>query len=239
VSRVVTTDRALARDKLTSPRLKVLIAAPEYRGSSALRTQEEELRLVERRFRRAGATVTVLNSHVKAQAFSTALRDTHILHFVGHATHDPFVPGRSAIELSDGPITAMDLVDILKEGRGPSFVFINACSSGAEEPWSDGSSDLYGIASPFIRSGAYFVGARWPVHEIFATEFADIFYRSLLPSFGFRAWARWLAGRIIEGETLGTALTGARLALNRGPATLATWSAYVAYGDPTAKFVLR
>jgi len=239
VSRVVTTDRAFARDKLAASRLKVLIVAPQYRGSSVLRTQEEELRLVLRRFQRAGAAVTVLNGHVKAQSFSGAVRDTHILHFVGHATHDPFVPDRSALEFTDGPMTATDLSGIVKEGVGPSLVFINACSSGAEEPWSDGSNDLYGVASPFIRSGAFFVGARWPVHEIFATEFADIFYRSLLPSFGFRTWARWLAGRIIEGETLGTALATGRLALTRGPATLATWSAYVAYGDPTAKLVLR
>jgi hypothetical protein len=239
ITRTVITNQVKYRTPLGAPRLRVLIVAPHYRDTLTLSVQQAEVRSVAQRFLGSGARVSILQGPVTKREFLEELIQCDFLHFAGHATHDESAPNESALHLTSDQVTSADLAQALRDERGPHFVFINACSSGDDADWTEGANRLYGLASPFIQNGAYFVGARWPILEIFAAEFADAFYRELLPRFGVRIWLTWLSGGLIRGRTLGQAMASARQQLMRGEASLTTWSAYLAYGDPTAALMIQ
>jgi CHAT domain-containing protein len=76
-----------------------------------------------------------------------------------------------------------------------------------------------GLAEAFLRGGvANYIGTYWPVGDASASQFAQTFYRCLL-----------------EGQSLGTAVTRSRAAL----LDLASvdWADYIHYGSQD--FVLR
>lgn len=236
VGRLVLTDVMNAGPLLSTKRPRALIVAPRYASGTALRGTEREVNATAALFRRMDCEVVELSGNIAPEAVLAQIRCANLFHFVGHAGVDPERGGE--LDLGTSKISALSLHDALSDHR-LALAFVNACSSGTERPWINGGSQLYGLASPFIQRGAYFLGAQWPIQDLFACEFATVFYSEFLPVLRTGAWANWLGGKPVRGKSFGAAVRQARRQLFRDKPTLATWSAYVAYGDPSVYLSLE
>lgn len=138
-----------------------------------------------------------------------------IIHYSGHAKG-------GALVLADGELTAEE---IQKELRGQPFIFLNACSSAADEPLREASNmshPLQGLAQAFILGGASgVVGTLWPVFDVTSRQFAQTFYPLVLKS----------------GFSIGEALLQARLEMYQARPNDPLWASFVLVGDPTLKLV--
>ena len=111
--------------------------------------------------------------------------------------------------------------DLASLSQLPSLVFFNACeaarvrlASGRLKPTTELARGTISFAESFLAGGvANYLGTYWPVSDEGAKEFAETFYTGLL-----------------QGETLGTALTkGRKAVLDKD---LGDWANYVLYGSP-------
>jgi hypothetical protein len=115
---------------------------------------------------------------------ATALEvgDYDILHFAGHGLLDPDQPEESCLQLTDGPLTASDVLG-LRWRKPPSFVFNSACESGRAAPGrrlAGSGRQANGLPSAFLTVGVYgYAGYFWPVSEQGAAAFAQTFYQEL------------------------------------------------------------
>lgn len=146
-----------------------------------------------------------------------------IFHFCGHGE----IPGEGGFEsawrLSDGSISALDILEQGRDRRSlPRLVFSNACHTGvaSHENLSSlpGSSTLSeSLAEAFLSSGtSHFVGAVSDLLDESGQEFANAFYP-----------------KAIARDSLGNAIRQARLEVRsrKNEADL-VWAQYVLYGDP-------
>jgi tetratricopeptide (TPR) repeat protein len=121
---------------------------------------------------KVGAAATVA-------AMLSALRDTDIVHFQGHAEFVAADPLASALRLSGGKLTARDL---FHADRGRSgLVVLAACESavGAEHP----GDESLGLLRAFFFAGAQaVVGTFWRVPGRAAADLMRAFYAALLPA---------------------------------------------------------
>ncbi|HNT34674.1 MAG TPA: CHAT domain-containing protein, partial [bacterium] len=129
-------------------------------------------------------------------------------------------PERSGWRVEDGKWTALD-VRQMAESKAllPLIVFANACQSGRTEDWGK-EEHLYGLARAYLLAGVqHYIGTLWDILDVPGSEFAAVFYDSLL-----------------EGQTIGTAIREARrkMSQSHGEKSL-IWASYVLYGDPTAQ----
>jgi ligand-binding sensor domain-containing protein/CHAT domain-containing protein len=240
VGRLVTSDTLAAATDASTKTLRAAILAPAHVGQlPQLQQPEHEVRVVARAFRSWGARVEVLEPRSGREAVLAALRSVDFFHYAGHAHFDPQYPAASYLPLGSGEaLPAAELEGELGSQNLPlSLIFVNGCGSGQERAWVSGES-VFGLASPFLRRSAYFVGAQWPVQDAFSGEFSEVFYRALFPP-GSSLWWRWLRRRELAGATVGEALRIARTALSGRPYALPTWPAYVYYGDPSARLLLE
>ncbi|HMN61676.1 MAG TPA: CHAT domain-containing protein, partial [Anaerolinea sp.] len=117
-------------------------------------------------------------------AFRNALdgQDYDILHFTGHAQLDTTSPGESGLYLTDGRLSADDVMN-LGWAKPPYVIFNNACESGravAGRRLVDGEKHSNGLASAFLTCGVYaYIGYFWPVSDPGAALFSETFYRQL------------------------------------------------------------
>jgi tetratricopeptide (TPR) repeat protein len=140
--------------------------------------------------------------------------DFGLLHFACHNRFDP--ADGSTIRL-DSPFEPIQLnlagSDHSLASSTP-LIFINSCRTAGQVP---SYNHLDGWAAKFLRAGAgAFIGSLWAVSNDAAHEFALELYRKLQ-----------------SGDTLGQAVTSARLAAASDPGD-PTWLAYAVYGDPLA-----
>jgi CHAT domain-containing protein len=154
--------------------------------------------------------------------FLLSLRDYDIIHFAGHASHDPSSPDESCLVLSDGEIQAFEIARFIAS-RSPAVVFLNACWSAEELRDPDSYTPMMrGLGRTFLFAGvAAFLGYLVPVPDDSATRFAATFYESLA-----------------QGQTIGESVRRARIACrNSDNKQDLTWSSVLLYGDPAARTI--
>jgi CHAT domain-containing protein len=146
----------------------------------------------------------------------TDFRAFGIVHFATHTVVDYGKPDRSAIVLApgaeeeDGFLQAREIADLDLEGQ---VVFLSSCRS-ASGPVFRGEGVL-GLARAFFRAGARaVVGNLWPLRDEDAEAFMDEFSR-----------------RIASGQSLASALTGARRARIAAGASATAWAGIILVGD--------
>ncbi|QLQ06020.1 MAG: CHAT domain-containing protein [Anaerolineae bacterium] len=107
--------------------------------------------------------------------FLTAAAQARILHCSCHGTFDRHTPLQSALHLSDGCVTAADL---LAAGRLPmDLVFLSACESGRSEV--EGADELMGLVRAFLLGGTHaVVVSLWRVDELAARILVEQFYQA-------------------------------------------------------------
>ena len=148
-----------------------------------------------------------------------------ILHYAGHADFVESSPESSGLVLRDGRLTAADLLQL---DTAPQMIFLNACESGRLRG-PPGASALdarkstfaghVGVAEGFLLNGiSNFIGTYWPVDDIAALRFANVFYAGLL-----------------AGKPLSLAMREARQAAKS--VNPRDWANYLHFGDPL--YVLR
>jgi hypothetical protein len=173
------------RDPLVEDTIvKILVIANPTEDLSA--TEREIIRLKEVADEFSGLIQLDVLSHREATRarFRKMLKtgDYDILHFTGHAKMDVSVPEESAIYLSDGKISAEDVLT-LPWPTPPYLVFNNACESGrgvAGKRLAEGGKHANGLASAFLTAGVYaYIGYFWPVSDAGAALFSESFYKAL------------------------------------------------------------
>ena len=103
----------------------------------------------------------------------------HILHFGGHAAHDP-ASSKGSLFLEDesgfpDEIDCEDLADLLDDHKSLRLVMLNACEGGR---LADGFA---GLAKKLCQRGfPAVVAMQFPVTDDVAVEFTDCFYRALI-----------------------------------------------------------
>jgi hypothetical protein len=150
------------------------------------------------------------------------------IHYAGHAYFDAKVVGESGIRCADGPLRALDLLNLRSL---PPLLFFNACESGRMRKLRSGQSQpsraaarktleqTVGFAEAFMRYGVMnYVGTYWPVGDESAAAFARAFYSGLL-----------------DGHSIGAALIAGRAAVQKTASV--DWADYIHYGDP--RFTLK
>ncbi len=107
--------------------------------------------------------------------FLTAAAQARILHCSCHGTFDRHTPLQSALHLSDGCVTAADL---LAAGRLPmDLVFLSACESGRSEV--EGADELMGLVRAFLLGGTHaVVVSLWRVDELATRILVEQFYQA-------------------------------------------------------------
>jgi hypothetical protein len=154
--------------------------------------------------------------------FLLTLKDYDIVHFAGHASHDPSSPDESCLLLSDGEIPAFEIGRFIAS-RSPAVVFLNACWSAEELRDPDSYTPMMrGLGRTFLFAGVTaFLGYLVPVPDDSATNFAVTFYESLA-----------------QGQTIGESVRRARIACrNFDDKQDLTWSSVLLYGDPAARTI--
>ncbi|HEX5501128.1 MAG TPA: CHAT domain-containing protein [Thermomicrobiales bacterium] len=107
-----------------------------------------------------------------------------ILHFAGHAALDQARPGRSALRLAEGPLTADDVL-ALPWPAPPYLVFNSSGESGRAAGGrrlvhAGGAAGANGLAAAFLAAGVEgYAGYFWPVTEAGASTFTGAFYDAL------------------------------------------------------------
>jgi len=159
---------------------------------------------------------------MRKKDFLLSLQDYDIIHFAGHASHDPNSPDESCLVFPDGEIQAFEIARFIAN-RSPAVVFLNACWSAEELRNPESYSPMMrGLGRTFLYAGVTaFLGYLVPVPDSSATEFAVVFY-----------------GCLAQGQTIGESLRRARIACRnpRIPDDL-TWCSAILYGDPSARAV--
>jgi CHAT domain-containing protein len=163
-----------------------------------------------------------ITSGITKKDFLLSLKDYDIVHFAGHATHDPSSPDESCLVFSDGEIQAFEIARFIA-ARSPAVVFLNACWSAEELRNPDSYSPMMrGLGRTFLYAGVTaFLGYLIPVPDDSATHFAYSFYKALA-----------------QGQTIGESLRLARIQCRdpKVPDDL-TWSSVILYGDPAARAI--
>jgi len=138
------------------------------------------------------------------------------LHFSGHGVFRAPDPNHSGMVLEDGDrLVPEDLSGAVRNlGNARPLVFLNACQLGRG---GMSLTDMGGWAARFLEAGAgAFVGAYWNVYDESAFNFAKELYT-----------------RLLDGEPMGAAVHGARLAARNGGDP--SWLAYTAFAHPEAR----
>ena len=164
----------------------------------------------------------------RLEVLSLLLRgDYDLVHYAGHGDFDPQQPNRVGWLFARGLLTPGEIGRL---ERVPSVIVSNACLSArtsqvlegarrADETRSEAGL-LPSLADEFFKLGVRnYVGTAWEVNDVGAELFAQVFY-----------------GALLEGESFGEAVLGARQALWRDRETYGPlWAAYQHYGDPASE----
>lgn len=147
-----------------------------------------------------------------------------VLHYAGHAFFSEQAPGQSGLECADGPLRALELLNLRIL---PTLMFFNACEAarvrgrkprGSPQGKRVGAradlSSSVGFAETLMRAGvANYVGTYWPVGDAAAGVFAAEFYRA-----------------VMAGASLGHAVVSGRKSVVKLKSI--DWADYIHYGDP-------
>ncbi|ESX27620.1 hypothetical protein X765_20610 [Mesorhizobium sp. LSHC440B00] len=237
VSRVIVADVIPQAPRIDGALRAFVYAAPAGQTiPPGWETERDEIALT---MRRVGIS-TVIVGHVgmSKQEFLEQLAAADLVHFVGHGELDQ--QGTARLVLNDRDRVSSDEIaeTLQRSPRKPSVIILNACGT-LEERSDQGGAALAGLATPFIVQGAVVLGTQWPVQSQFATSFAQYFYAGALPPPNSLLW-KWLRRQPLAGLSVAEAVMNARMKLFAdSPSTDPTWSAYVLFGDVTARLALE
>ena len=109
-------------------------------------------------------------------AFLGALETQPIVHFQGHAVHEPDDPLKSRLHLFDGALHAVDILETSLDTV--DFVVLAACESGVSRIGAGDEQE--GLAAMFVLNGVRRVmSTLWPVHHIPCSEIMETFYAAM------------------------------------------------------------
>ncbi len=152
------------------------------------------------------------------------LRDYDIIHFAGHCEYNSRKFSTSGWVLSDGRMELEDFQLMAQTQALPSVIFANACQSAKAgitfvDPNRQGY--IYNMAYALLFSGVrHYIGSSFRLDDTLAFQLAREFYT-----------------QIIEGKSIGEALSHARINLiKKYSYDTVAWGSYILYGDPS--FVL-
>ena len=152
------------------------------------------------------------------------LWDYDLVHYAGHADYNPLQPQQSGWVLSDGKLSAEDIIKMSGAKRVmPKLVFGNACQSGYTEKWEKQKDPIksnhqsYGLVHAFLMVGVqYYLGAFCDVSDEYGAYMGIEFYDHLL-----------------RGNTIGEALRLAKESFREKFGDVSSsWINYVLYGHP-------
>ena len=173
------------------------------------------------------ANVSFRTANITAGFIQEKIRNFDIVHFAGHAEYDPETPEEGGWLLSDGRLTARDIMKMSGSACMPALIFSNACQSARTEEWvlkDQFQNEIFGLANAFLLTGAkHYVGTFWEILDEPSSQFAVTFY-----------------SHIMGGLSIGEAMRTARMKLieSYGEETI-VWGSYVLYGDPTFNYMDR
>jgi CHAT domain-containing protein/tetratricopeptide (TPR) repeat protein len=226
MGRIVSTQQALVAAKpwLHGASLRMLIVANPTGDLEAAtqegRTIRDELTTSAPRWR-----VDIGSPQMHVPYLKDHMTQYDVLHYAGHADYHLQDPAQSGWRLTDGKLTAHDIVQIGHAAPMPALVFCNACESGQTTAWEirpGVSEGIYGLANAFLLAGAHhYIGTFWEIPDQASAAFASYFYQ-----------------RLADGVGVGEALRYARqeLAMRYGETSI-VWASYVLYGDPTFRYL--
>jgi CHAT domain-containing protein/Tfp pilus assembly protein PilF len=167
-----------------------------------------------------------LNVDFKSTAIDTLfvkknLHDYDIVHFAGHCEYDKENKESSGWVLTDGKLTARDILTMGETMPLPSLIFSNACQSAQVEDVffdKDYQSKSYSLASAFLFSGVrHYIGAIQRVEDAASLAFAKEFYSQLS-----------------NGLSVGESVRLSRLSLVKEYGIHSIhWARYLLYGNPS------
>ena len=169
--------------------------------------------------------VYLKSTDIKTDYVKAKIRNFDIVHYAGHAEHDSQNPAESGWMLSDGKLSAEEIISFTGAMPMPSLVFSNACQTGQTEEWrleEDYEDRIFGLANAFLLSGVqHYIGTFWEIPDLAGSYFAIHFYKNLA-----------------KGVAIGEAMRLARIALiNKYGEDTIVWASYMLYGDPTTMYV--
>ncbi|HYR11929.1 MAG TPA: CHAT domain-containing protein, partial [Longimicrobium sp.] len=142
----------------------------------------------------------LLRGEVTRAAFAAAVAEADLVHFQGHARHDPADPLASRLELADGVMTARDVFGLPR--LRAELVVLAACESAASVVRT--GDELLGLIPAFLFAGAQSVLATlWRVVGPSAALVMRHFYDALADGAVDRAEAlrrAMLAVRAVPGR---------------------------------------
>ena len=241
VSRVIRTSR-IEENQGPSGRMTAVVFAAKTEDVQLHAAWRNEQKIIVESLKAAGVSDIQTNEPDTAIApdeFLKMLDGADIYHLIGHAAPINSNDGGAEFWLSpEASITSEFLSQNVPSLRHkPTLVFLNACGS-TEERKDLGGSVIAGLATPFLEVGSIVVGTQWPVQTLFATQLATEFYGTALPPPNSLFW-RWIRRKPLQGVPIAEALSNAKRALyQRRPYTDPTWSAYIVFGNPTARIAL-
>lgn len=122
------------------------------------------------------STTALIGNQVTREAFVQAVSTCDLIHFQGHAVHEPAEPLDSFLSLADCKFTARDIFDLPK--LKAEFVTLAACES-ATSSIAPGDEPL-GLIPAFLYAGGNSVLATlWKVQETSAALTMRLFYDML------------------------------------------------------------
>jgi len=162
---------------------------------------------------------------ITQQYLREKIRNFDFLHYAGHFDYHAEQNESSGWKLTNGCLTAENVMKMAGAGTMPSLVFSNACQSARTEEWAieeHFEKQIFGLANAFMLAGVkHYVGTFWEIQDELSRHFALTFYKNML-----------------SGSSVGEALRRARLTLIKeyGEETL-VWASYLLYGDPAFNYL--
>ena len=158
----------------------------------------------------------LLGKAVTRESFTTTLRQSNILYFMGHAVHDPINPLNSFLMLSDKKFTARQLFEF--PHLQADLVVLTACESGSNV--IEVGDEPLGIIPAFLYAGANSVLASlWRVNQDSSALFLDLFHKELFEK----------SPKLTKAEALRRVIL--KLKETKGFESPYHWAPYILHGD--------
>lgn len=226
MGRLVKTRQAVSSGKsrrLARPLKMLILADPkgDLKGAYKEGTEIRDYIDQEKEF----INVSLQAGNISADFIKGKLRNFDLVHYAGHADYDPDNPANSGWRLTNGLISAQEIMKMSRTAVMPALIFSNACQSARTEEWRINEAfqdEIFGLANAFILSGVkHYVGTFWEILDEPSRLFAIEFYK-----------------RLLAGSTLGEAMRLSRSMLIKkyGEETI-VWASYLLYGDPTSNYM--
>jgi CHAT domain-containing protein len=152
----------------------------------------------------------VVGKDATRDRFRECLSGNHIVHFSGHGSFHAANPLSSALQLSDGVITARE---IMESKIDADLVTLSACESGMNR-MTDGD-DIIGFARAFFHAGASsLIASLWRVEAESTKTLMGAFYSEL-----------------VSGASKRSALQSAQSQLLQDKEDPYYWAPFLLFGD--------